>query len=59
MIFLLIYCWGPAPAGSSGTLGKDGIGDRDNMGLIMNWNLMAQGQTIRELRRKNKEKKGG
>ena len=35
----------------------DGIGKRDDTGLIMDWNLMVWGQMISEKRRKNKEER--
>ena len=34
-------CWGPAPAGSRGTLRMNGVGERDT-GLIMDWRGMAR-----------------
>ena len=37
-------CWGLAPAGSRGILRMDGIGERDDTGLIMDWDLVVWGQ---------------
>ena len=56
-VWLGLLCRGPAPAGSKGTLRMDGIGKRDDTGLIMDWNLMVWGQMISEKRRKNKEER--
>ena len=39
----IVKCQGPAPAGSKDTLRMDGVGERDDTGLIMDWNLMVRG----------------
>jgi len=39
-----VSCGGPAPEGSRGTLRMNSVGERDDTGLIMDWDLVVQGQ---------------
>ena len=43
-LYLCVLCWGPAPAGSRGTLRMNGVGERDDTGLMMDWDLLVRGQ---------------